>query len=122
MAANSIANIVRRFAAETPEATCILFANRRMTWRELDERSTRAAAGLAASGIGPQQRVAFLAKNCLEYFEVAFGAAKLNAVVVAINWRLTPAEIAYTINDAGANLLITGHDFFATVAELRPML
>ena len=93
MADRSVAGIVRRFAAETPGNTAIKFGSRRVTWRELDERSTRAAAGLRAVGISSQQRVAFLAKNCLEYFEVSFGAAKLNAVVVAINWRLTPAEI-----------------------------
>jgi len=75
MAGNSIANIVRRFAAETPDGTAIKFGSRRVSWRELDQRSTRAAAGLQASGISRQQRVAFLAKNCLEYFEVSFGAA-----------------------------------------------
>ena len=122
MADRSIASIVRTYARETPDKIAIKFGTRTMTWRELDTRSTRAAAGLQAAGIGPQQRVAFLAKNCLEYFEVSFGAAKLNAVVVAINWRLTPAEIAYTINDAGAAVLIAGPDFFQTVDEIRPQL
>jgi acyl-CoA synthetase (AMP-forming)/AMP-acid ligase II len=86
MANRCIADIVRKFAHETPENTAIKFADRRVSWRELDERATRTAAGLQAAGISNQQRVAFLAKNCLEYF--TFGAAKLNAVVVAINWRL----------------------------------
>jgi long-chain acyl-CoA synthetase len=122
MADRTIANIVRTWARETPDSIAIRFGDRAMTWRELDERSTRAAAGLAAAGVAARQRVAFLAKNCLQYFEVSFGAAKLNAVVVAINWRLTPAEIAYTINDAGAAVVIVGPDFFQTMAELRPQL
>jgi long-chain acyl-CoA synthetase len=119
MPQNTIANIVRRFAVETPEATAIKFGDHRMTWRELDERSSRAASALQGHGVGNQDRVAFLAKNCLEYFEVSFGAAKLNAVVVAVNWRLTPAEIAYIVNDARAKVLIAGADFFATVAGIR---
>jgi long-chain acyl-CoA synthetase len=122
MADASIAGIVRQFARETPDSIAMRFGDRSMTWRELDERSTRAAAGLQAAGVAPQQRIAFLAKNCLEYFEVSFGAAKLNAVVVAINWRLTPAEIAYTINDAGAAIAIVGADFLQTMAEIRPQL
>jgi long-chain acyl-CoA synthetase len=122
MADRTIAGIVRKFARETPDDIAIKFGDRRVTWRELDERSTRAAAGLQAAGVAPQQRIAFLAKNCLEYFEVSFGAAKLNAVVVAINWRLTPAEIAYTINDAGSAIVIVGPDFFQTIAEIRPQL
>jgi long-chain acyl-CoA synthetase len=122
MAERSIASIVRRLAGERPDSIAIRFGSRRMTWRELDERSTRVAAGLQAAGVSSQQRVAFLARNCLEYFEVSFGAAKLNAVVVAINWRLTPDEIAYTINDAGAQALIVGPDFFDTVEGLREQM
>jgi long-chain acyl-CoA synthetase len=66
MAERSIASIVRRFAADRPDSIAIKFGNRCMTWRELDERSTRAAAALRAAGVSSQQRVAFLAKNCLE--------------------------------------------------------
>jgi long-chain acyl-CoA synthetase len=119
MGDRSIANIIRKFAAETPDNAAIKFGSRRVSWGELDERSNRAARGLQAAGLSSQQRIAFLAKNCLEYFEVSFGAAKLNAVVVAINWRLSPAEIAYTINDAGAKVLFVGSDFLDLVAELR---
>ncbi len=122
MAEKNVANIVRKFAAETPDSTAIKFGNRSVSWRELDQRSTRAAVGLRASGLSSQQRVAFLAKNCLEYFEVSFGAAKLNAVVVAVNWRLTADEIAYTISDAQAAVLIAGADFFDTVAAIRQKL
>ena len=122
VAQNTIANIVRRFAAETSDSTAIKFGDRLMTWRELDERSSRVASALQGYGISNQDRVAFLAKNCLEYFEVSFGAAKLNAVVVAVNWRLTPAEITYIINDAGAQVLIVGRDFFDTVSVIRKEL
>jgi len=118
----SIAGIVRRLAAETPDNTAIQFGSRRVSWRELDQRSSRVAEALLASGVAPQQRVAFIAKNCLEYFDVAFGAAKINAVVVAINWRLTPAEVAYTINDAGARMLMVGADFFGTIEGIERSL
>jgi long-chain acyl-CoA synthetase len=118
----TIADIVRRFAAETPDNLAIEFGDSRMSWRDLDRRSNRCASALQALGIGAQDRIAFLAKNCVEYFEVAFAAAKLNAVVVAVNWRLTPAEIAYIVNDARAPVLIAGHDFFETTASIRKEL
>ena len=47
-------------------------------------------------------RVAFLDRNGIEYFEVFFGCALLGAVSVAVNWRLAPAEMAAIIEDAGA--------------------
>jgi len=49
-------------------------------------------------------------------------AAKLNAVVVAVNWRLTPPEIAYTINDADAKVLIVGPDFLDSATTLKESL
>jgi long-chain acyl-CoA synthetase len=122
MGDRSIASIVCRFAAETPDAIAIKFGTRRLSWRELDARSNRAAAALQASGLSSQQRVAFLARNCVEYFEVSFGAAKLNAVLVAINWRLTADEIAYTISDAKAAVLIVDAHFLDTVGAIRQNL
>ena len=66
---------------------------------------------LAADGVGPGDRVAFLDRNGIEFFEVFFGCALLGAVSVAVNWRLAPAEIAAILEDAGA-----------AVARLRPRL
>jgi len=118
MANRSIAGIVRKYAGENPDGTAIEFAGRRLSWRDLDIRSNQAAAALQAAGVSSQERIAFLAKNCLEYFEISFAAAKLNAVVVAINWRLTPSEIAYIVNDADAKVLVVGPDFQDTVASI----
>jgi acyl-CoA synthetase (AMP-forming)/AMP-acid ligase II len=44
-----------------------------------------------------------------------FGAAKSNTVLVAVNWRLAPAEVAYVINDSQSTLLFVGDDFKETV-------
>ena len=111
----NVADMVRVHAAETPGAPAYLLGDRTVTFAELDERSNRVAQGLRALGVGPGDRVAILDKNCLEYFEVLFGAAKLNAVLVAVNWRLAPPEAAYIVNDAAAKVLVVG-------AELVPLL
>jgi long-chain acyl-CoA synthetase len=118
MANRSVASIVRKYARENPDGTAIEFAGRRLSWRDLDIRSNQAAAALQAAGVSSQERITFLAKNCLEYFEISFAAAKLNAVVVAINWRLTPSEIGYIVNDADAKVLVVGPDFQDTVASI----
>jgi long-chain acyl-CoA synthetase len=118
MTNRSIANIVRKHASKTPDSTAIEFGTRRLSWRDLDVRSNQAAAALRAAGVSTQERIAFLAKNCLEFFEISFAAAKLNAVVVAINWRLTPSEITYIVNDADAKVLIVGPDFAGTISSI----
>ena len=72
---------------------------------------SRVAAGLAAAGVGSQDRVAFLDKNGIEHFEVFFGAALANAVCVDVNWRLAPPEVEFIVNDAEAKVFVVGPDF-----------
>ncbi len=78
----------------------ITYGQRTISYAEMDGRSSRVARALAAEGVAAQDRVAFLDKNGPEYFEVLFGGGKINAVNVAVNWRLAPAEMKYTIDDA----------------------
>jgi long-chain acyl-CoA synthetase len=115
MSIDCIAGIVRTHAATRPEAIAYVLGDREVSFRELDARSSRVANALAGAGIGSQDRVAFLDKNSLEFFDVLFGAAKLSAVPVAVNWRLAPPEAAFIVNDSGAKVLVVGE-------ELVPML
>jgi long-chain acyl-CoA synthetase len=111
----TVADIVRTFAARTPEAPAYVLGDRTVTFAELDDRSSRVAQGLRSAGVGPGDRVAILDKNGLEYFDLVFGTAKLNAVLVAVNWRLAPPEAAFIVNDAAAKVLVVGE-------ELVPLL
>src|SRR5436309_2322395 len=118
----SIAGTIRERAAECPDATAITFQGRPITYGELDARSSRVAQGLRAAGVGERDRVAFLDKNCPEYFDTLFGGAKLNAVDVAVNWRLAPPEISYTVNDAQAKVLFVGEEFVPAVDAIEDQL
>ena len=85
-----------------------------------DARSSKLANALAHAGVTSGDRVAFLDKNGIEYFETTFALAKLNAVNVAVNWRLAPAEIAQIIEDAGAKVVIVGREFVAHIEKIEP--
>ncbi|HEV8114614.1 MAG TPA: AMP-binding protein, partial [Acidimicrobiales bacterium] len=114
----SIGNIVRRWASSTPEATAITQDGADLSWGELYERSRQAAGALQADGVGAGDRVAFLDKNGFAYFEVLFGGSLLNAVNVAVNWRLAPSEMAFVINDAEAKVLVVSTDFGQQLGQL----
>jgi long-chain acyl-CoA synthetase len=114
-----LAEIVRKHARERGGAPVLTLGGRTMSWAELDARSSRAAQGLVAAGVGPQDRIAFIDKNGLEYFDVLFGGAKVNAVNVAVNWRLAPGEMRYIVNDAQAKVLFVGREFAAHLAEFE---
>ena len=111
MAITNVAAIVRTHGTERPDRTAIVYEDREITWRQLDERSNAAAAGLAAAGVGAQDRIARIDKNDPAYFDVLYGAAKLNAVLVDVNWRLAPPEMVQIVNDAQAKVLFVGPDF-----------
>ncbi|MEJ5221964.1 MAG: fatty acid--CoA ligase [Tepidiforma sp.] len=118
----SFADITRVHAAERPNAVALVYQDRETTYRELDERASRVANGLIAAGLQPQARIAYLDKNSDRFFEVLFGAAKANDVMVAVNWRLAPPEVAYVINDAMAEVVFVGQDFFPVIEKVLPEL
>jgi long-chain acyl-CoA synthetase len=107
----SMADIVRVHGAGRADHPALVLGERTLTWAELLQRASKVAGGLAAAGVGPRDRVAFLDKNGIEHFEVFFGAALLNAVCVDVNWRLAAPEVEYIVNDAEAKVLVVGPDF-----------
>jgi long-chain acyl-CoA synthetase len=119
---STTADVVRVHARERGGKVAVVQGDLRMTWEELDRRSNRVANALAAAGVGAGDRVAFLDKNGYEYFEVLFGAAKLNAVTVNVNWRLAPPEVAWIVDDAQAEVFVVGSEFAAVVDEVRDQL
>jgi long-chain acyl-CoA synthetase len=119
---STVADIVRRHGAARPDRTAIHFERQKITYGGLDRRANRVANALIAAGIRPQARVAVLAKNGAAFFELWFGAAKANAVLVPVNFRLAPPEIAFVLNDAQAELLFVGADFYATIDNIVPEL
>jgi long-chain acyl-CoA synthetase len=111
MSINTVSDIIRVHGVERADHPALIQDKRHLSWGELLERSTQVACGLAAEGVGDQDRIAFLDKNGIEHFEVFFGAALLNAVCVDVNWRLAAPEIEYIVNDAQSKLLVVGPDF-----------
>jgi long-chain acyl-CoA synthetase len=118
-AITSLAGIVRVHGCERPDAPAIEYQGRTLTFADLDRRSNQLANALAAAGVSAHDRVAFLDMNGPEYFEVSFALSKLNAVCVAINWRLAPAEIAQIVDDARAGILIVGPELFGHVEAIE---
>ncbi len=115
----SVADIILTGAAEKPDAEMIVLGDERITWQEMKDRSSRVANALRAAGIGNQDRIAYLDKNGVEYFELAFGCGLINAVTVAVNWRLAPPEMAYIINDAEARVLVIHEELAEQLAAME---
>lgn len=107
----ALTDVLRERAHNHPDRIAFIAGDREITYREFDSRVDRAANALSASGVDHGDRVAILDKNSIEYVEQLFGAARLGAVQVPVNYRLAPDEVAYIVNNAQAKVFIVGPEF-----------
>lgn len=80
--------------------------DRKRTWLEVSRRVAKLAGGLGGLGLSRGGRVAVLAHNSDRYLEAFFAVAWAGGVLVPLNIRLPPAELADMLGDAGAEILI----------------
>jgi fatty-acyl-CoA synthase len=99
-------SFLERTATAFPDRVAVIDGDRRLTWSELRERARRLAVALQGAGIERGDRVAFLALNTVELLEAHYGVPAAGGVLVAINTRLTSAEIAYILRHSGARMLV----------------
>ena len=93
------------------DRAAVVQGDRRISWREFEDRSARLAAVLQAGGVTAGSKVGLLLHNRPEYLEGYFAAIKLRAVPFNINWRYTSHEVGYLLENADADALIfhAGH-------------
>jgi fatty-acyl-CoA synthase len=95
-----------RRAAIGGERPAIVDAERSLDYGALHERTLRCAAALARAGLGRGDRVALLLGNRSAYLECVFAAARLGAIAVPVNARLTAREVGGLLADCRPSLLL----------------
>lgn len=102
----TLAEMYRRNAVHHPHELAVKQDRRELTFAELHVRACAIASGLARVGILPGDRVAVLAVNSIEFFELYAAAELSGVVVVPINYRLTEAEIETIVIDAEPKAIV----------------
>lgn len=93
-------------ALATPGKTAVVFEGRSVSYTELDRMADGQAAGLTAQGIRPGDKVAARVENSLEAVALIHAVARIDAVFVPLNTRLTAAEIGRQLNLVEPALLV----------------
>lgn len=104
--ARTVADLIRRSSTGHPDAPAIVGEGREVTYRELSDRSDAIGSGLVALGLGEGDRVAYLARNATEFWELFFGAAKAGVAIVPLNFRLSADEITWILGDAEPSAIL----------------
>ncbi|AZS36990.1 Long-chain-fatty-acid--CoA ligase [Microbacterium lemovicicum] len=113
----SLVDIVEASARDYPDAAALQFFGRETTYRELSEQIDRAAAGLAAQGVGAGDPVAIVLPNCPQHIVAFYAVLRLGAVVVEHNPLYTPRELRKQFEDHGAKTVIAWSKVVATIQE-----
>ncbi|MGY3453677.1 acyl-CoA synthetase [Bradyrhizobium sp. USDA 4353] len=94
---------------ETSSLFCgIISGDRRRSHPEIADRAARIASGLAQLGVRQGDCVCMLMRNDIAFIEAAYGAMRLGAYGVPVNWHFKPEEIDYILKDSATRVLI-GH-------------
>ena len=115
----NIGEFMTRRAILTPEREGLVCEHIRRNFGELNERANRLANAMRGLGVGHGDRVALLALNEPEYYDLFFGLGKIGAILVPVNYRLAGPEIQYILSDSGAKVLVFSPEFTATVDSIR---
>jgi len=104
----NLAMVLDDAARRYPEREAIVAGPDRLSYGEVSLLADGVASRLGELGTAPGDRVALSAPNVPEFVTGYFGILRAGAVVVPLNPRLPPAEVAWHLEDAGAEVLLAG--------------
>jgi fatty-acyl-CoA synthase len=120
-----LSSILETAVKDHPHQPAVACDEVRLDYSELNDRVRRFAGGLRKRGLGFPDRIAIVHRNCHHFLESYLAAAKAGAVLAPINYRLSPKEISFILDNSDSKALIIESDLYQTmqsVAEKRPGL
>ncbi len=118
----TIPAVAARHARVRPDLPAIICADQAYSYAELHRESNRIAHRLRTAGLGLGDRIAYLGKESVQYYATIFACAKIGAVLVPVNFRLTGPEIEHILRDSRSALLIVDAESRRTVEPVTAQL
>jgi len=105
-------------AARTPDAVAAMFKDRTMTYKELDESSSRLAAALRQAGVGPEVRVGLLCRRSFDMLTGVLGILKAGGAYVPIDTAWPKRRVQTVLEQIGAKHLVTQREAVGPFSDL----
>src|SRR5262249_31021743 len=105
-----------------PERVAVIDGDSRWTYAQFLDRCDRWSAVLQKLGISPGDRVAYLSPNTHAQLESFYAVPQIGAVLVPLNYRLTPDDFVYLINHSGSRMVCADRDYLGTIDSVREQL
>src|SRR5881275_1030719 len=110
---------MRRTRRLHPQREAIIDGELRLSYEQFFDRCDRWSAALQKLEVRRHDRVAYIAPNTHAQLESFYAVPQIGAVVVPINYRLTPDDFAYIINHSGATVVCAHADYLDAVDGIR---
>src|SRR6266545_5231402 len=104
------------------EREAVVDGNLRLTYEQFFDRCDRWSSLLQKLGVTQGDRVAYIAPNTHAQLESFYAVPQIGAVLVPINYSLTPDDFVYLINHSGAKIVCAHSDHLAAVDSIRAQL
>lgn len=118
--APSLGHLLRQGAERYPERDLLRFGDEHLTFHEVEARTNQLAAVMRDLAIARGDRVAVMLPNGVDFPACWLAIAKLGAVMVPINVQYRAHDLAYTLGDAGASLVLVDPALLPVVREVIP--
>jgi long-chain acyl-CoA synthetase len=109
-------NVFKRNARSDGNRLAFISGEEKVTYREVLEKVDRLAFGLSGIGLRKGDRIGVLAQNSLEYVYLYGAAAKLGAIMLPMNWRLSSQEVEYILSDGSPKVIFAGLEFHGMIS------
>jgi fatty-acyl-CoA synthase len=94
----------------------------RLTYEEFFDRCDRWSSALQGLRVGPGDRVATIAPNIHSQLEAFYAVPQIGAVLVPVNYRLTPDDFVYIVNHSGTSVVCAAADYLEAVDGVRDQM
>jgi len=98
--------VLDEHAARSPARTALVCGSFRVTWPVLQARVAQLAGAMEAEGVGPGDRVVWAGQNCHRLLEALLAAERIGAVFCPLNWRQSPDELVFVLDDTEPSLVL----------------
>src|SRR4051794_15715954 len=102
----SLVDVLREHRRSWPSKLAVADGDLRLTYDELDRRSTQGAHALQRLGVGPGDRVLWLGQNSARVLELLLASAKVGAYFCPANWRQTADELGHILDDLTPRVVV----------------
>ena len=113
------ADIFEGVVDRVPDREAVVYGSTRLTYKELDARSNKAANALKKLGIKKGSHIGIYAFNCIEWLEIMLGAYKLSAIPININYRYVEEELKYLIDNADIEAIFYHKQFGTKLKNIK---